>query len=161
VIKTKHSPTPFSLPSDHLAKPPCTREPNWTTMLLWGRAYCNRVKLQSALQRWGDSRSLRPMARKSPALHQRSHSGGCKPVAIISVEKLRDYTKGPAETAQIAKVLLRDTAGMGQYVIVSEAWDCIWAELIVNKKGLKTVYDRPGYGSEKRPTTYRPKCFRQ
>jgi hypothetical protein len=43
---------------------------------------------------------------------------------------------------------MKDNAGMGQYVIDQEAWDCIWTELIVNKKGLKTVYDRPGYGSE-------------
>lgn len=26
-----------------------------------------------------------------------------------------------------------------------QAWDCIWAELIQNGKGLKTVYDRPGF----------------
>ncbi len=32
---------------------------------------------------------------------------------------------------------------MGQYVIDEEAWGCIWTELIVNKKGLKTVNDRP------------------
>jgi hypothetical protein len=43
---------------------------------------------------------------------------------------------------------MKDNTGMGQYVIDQEAWDCIWNELIVNKKGLKTVYDRPGYGSE-------------
>jgi hypothetical protein len=75
-------------------------------------------------------------------------SGGCEPVAVISAEKLRDYDEGPAETAAIANVLMKDNTGMGQYVIDQEAWDCIWNELIVNKKGLKTVYDRPGYGSE-------------
>jgi len=75
-------------------------------------------------------------------------SGGCEPVAVISAEKLRDYDEGPAETAAIANALMIDNAGMGQYVIDQEAWDCIWTELIVNKKGLKTVYDRPGYGSE-------------
>eukprot|EP00581_Thalassiosira_minuscula_P008828 CAMPEP_0183705926 /NCGR_PEP_ID=MMETSP0737-20130205/2887_1 /TAXON_ID=385413 /ORGANISM="Thalassiosira miniscula, Strain CCMP1093" /LENGTH=486 /DNA_ID=CAMNT_0025933193 /DNA_START=73 /DNA_END=1533 /DNA_ORIENTATION=- len=69
---------------------------------------------------------------------------GCKPKAVISAEKLRDYTEGPAETAAIANVLLNDYDGMGQYVIAQEAWDCIWRELIQNGKGLKTVYDRPG-----------------
>jgi hypothetical protein len=68
--------------------------------------------------------------------------GSCKPVAVISAEKLRDYTEGPAETAKIANVLLKDNR-MGQYVIDEEAWGCIWTELIVNKKGLKTVNDRP------------------
>ena len=114
--------------------------------------HCKGGEIPEACDRWHGNH---PHCTNGPI------SGGCKPVAVISVEKLRDYTKGPGETAQIAKVLLRDTAGMGQYVIALEAWDCIWAELIVNKKGLKTVYDCPGYGSEKRPTTYRPKCFRQ
>jgi hypothetical protein len=62
------------------------------------------------------------------------------------VVKLRDYNEGPAETAAIANALKNDNAGMGQYVIDQEAWDCIWTELIVNKKGSKAVfYNRPGY----------------
>ena len=71
-------------------------------------------------------------------------TSGCAPVAVISAEKLRDYTEGPAETAKVANVLLNDSR-MGQYVIAEEAWDCIWEELIQNGKGLKTVYDRPGF----------------
>mmetsp|Transcript_4278 Transcript_4278/g.8230 ORF Transcript_4278/g.8230 Transcript_4278/m.8230 type:complete len:255 (+) Transcript_4278:42-806(+) len=69
---------------------------------------------------------------------------GCKPVAIISAEKLQDYAEGPAETARIANVLLKDSR-MGKYVIDPKAWDCIWTELIQNKKGLKTVSQRPGF----------------
>ena len=69
---------------------------------------------------------------------------GCEPVAVISAENLRDYTKGPAETALIANVLKRDPR-IGDYVIEQETWDCIWSELIENGKGLKTVYDRPGF----------------
>jgi hypothetical protein len=69
-------------------------------------------------------------------------SGGCEPVAVISAEKLRDYTEGPAETTKIANVLLNDPR-TGQYVIAPEAWDCIWEELIQNGKGLTTVNDRP------------------
>lgn len=71
-------------------------------------------------------------------------TSGCAPVAVISAEKLRDYTDGPAETETIANVLLNDDR-TGQYVIAEEAWDCIWEELIQNGKGLKTVYDRPGF----------------
>lgn len=46
-------------------------------------------------------------------------SGGCTPVAVISAEYLRDYSKGPAETAAIANVLLKDDR-MGKYVIAEE-----------------------------------------
>jgi len=74
-------------------------------------------------------------------------SGGCQPVAIISAEKLRDYTDGPAETALIASVLNNDDR-TGQYVIAQNAWDCIWEELIENGKGLKTVADRPGFNEQ-------------
>ena len=69
-------------------------------------------------------------------------SGGCEPVAVISAEKLLDYTEGPAETAAIANVL-KNNPKMSPYVIDTEAWDCIWNELIVNGKGAKTVVDRP------------------
>jgi len=71
-------------------------------------------------------------------------TSGCTPVAVISAEKLRDYTEGPAETAKIAKVLLKDER-TGQYVIAEETWNCIWEELIPRGQGLKTVYDRPGF----------------
>lgn len=69
---------------------------------------------------------------------------GCEPVAVISAENLRDYSRGPAETTEIANVLMRDSR-MGDYVIEPETWNCIWTELIQNGKGLKTVYDRPGF----------------
>ena len=72
---------------------------------------------------------------------------GCEPVDVISAEKLRDYTEGPAETARIANVLLND-ARTGQYVIAQEAWDCIWEELIQNGKGARTIFDRPGFVEE-------------
>jgi hypothetical protein len=100
--------------------------------------HCTGGPLPAACDRWADHYHCT----NGPI------SGGCMPVAVISAEKLRDYDEGPAETAAIANALMIDNAGMGQYVIDQEAWDCIWTELIVNKKGLKTVYDRPGYGSE-------------
>jgi len=67
---------------------------------------------------------------------------GCAPKAVISAERLRDHTLGPIETAKIANVLLEDDR-TGDYVIAPEAWDCIWDELIVKKKGLKIIDDRP------------------
>lgn len=70
-------------------------------------------------------------------------SGGCEPVAVISAEKLRDYTEGPEETARIANALHNDER-TGDYVIAPEAWDCIWGEIIQKGYGGRTVYDRPG-----------------
>jgi len=72
---------------------------------------------------------------------------GCEPVAVISAEKLRDYTDGPPETTKIARVLLHDDR-MGQHVIAPQAWDCIWEELIKNGKGLKTINDKPGFNED-------------
>eukprot|EP00804_Cyclotella_cryptica_P016371 CCRYP_009922-RD/>CCRYP_009922-RD protein AED:0.13 eAED:0.13 QI:493/1/1/1/0.87/0.77/9/197/472 len=69
-------------------------------------------------------------------------SGGCQPVLVVSAEKLRDYTEGPSETELIAN-LLRGNPKMSPYVIDREAWNCVWRELIVKGKGLKTVLDRP------------------
>lgn len=70
-------------------------------------------------------------------------SDGCEPVAVISAENLRSMS-GSSETVKIANILLADSR-TGQYVIDEEAWDCVWEELIVRGKGLKTVYDRPGF----------------
>jgi hypothetical protein len=64
-------------------------------------------------------------------------SGGCEPVLVVSAEDLRDHDKGPAETEKIAN-LMRANPKMAPYVIEPEAWDCVWRELIVNGKGLKT-----------------------
>ena len=71
-------------------------------------------------------------------------SGGCVPVEVISAEKLVEHDTGKAETQKIANVL-RGKRGIGDYLINEDAWDCIWTELIVNKKGLKTFLDRDGY----------------
>lgn len=74
-------------------------------------------------------------------------SGGCRPIAVISAEKLRDYSAGPGETTKIANVLMNNEK-MSPHVIGNDAWSCIWDELIVKGKGLKTVADRPGAGGE-------------
>lgn len=74
-------------------------------------------------------------------------SGGCFPVAVLSAEKLRDYTDGPKETAKIGN-LLKNNPKMSPFVIDEEAWDCVWTELIHKGKGLKTVMDRPGHSAK-------------
>ena len=68
---------------------------------------------------------------------------GCQPVEVISADRLRNYTEGAAETAKIANVLMNN-AKTGQYLIDPEAWNCIWSELIENKKGPIVPDDRPG-----------------
>ena len=68
---------------------------------------------------------------------------GCEPIAVISAEKLRDLTEGPAETRRIAEVLM-NRPGISEYLIDDEAWNCIWQELIPNGKGNRMVADRPG-----------------
>ena len=70
-------------------------------------------------------------------------SGGCKPIEIISAEKLVEHNTGPAEGRKIAKVL-QNSSGVNDWLIPEDAWECIWTELIVRKKGLKTFIDREG-----------------
>ena len=69
-------------------------------------------------------------------------SGGCHPVQIISAERLVKAETGPAEGRKIATAL--NHTGISEHLIDEEAWMCIWTELIVNKKGLKTFIDREG-----------------
>eukprot|EP00553_Chaetoceros_curvisetus_P014523 CAMPEP_0204643934 /NCGR_PEP_ID=MMETSP0718-20130828/1087_1 /ASSEMBLY_ACC=CAM_ASM_000674 /TAXON_ID=230516 /ORGANISM="Chaetoceros curvisetus" /LENGTH=333 /DNA_ID=CAMNT_0051665317 /DNA_START=1 /DNA_END=1005 /DNA_ORIENTATION=+ len=76
-----------------------------------------------------------------------SVTNGCQPVKVISAEKLVQHDTGPAENRKIAEVLLNHE-GMAEYVIEEVAWECIWTELIVNHKGLKTFIDRPNYSEE-------------
>ncbi len=68
---------------------------------------------------------------------------GCEPVEIISAERLVELGTGPAEGRKIARVL-KDKEGVKDYLIAEDAWECIWKELIVNKKGYKTFIDRAG-----------------
>jgi len=72
-------------------------------------------------------------------------SNGCEPVKIISAERLVDESRGPAVGLEIADAL---DGKMGMNVISPEARNCIWRELIVNKKGLKTFIDREGFSED-------------
>eukprot|EP00957_Ditylum_brightwellii_P069952 5312212-Ditylum_brightwellii.AAC.1 len=67
-------------------------------------------------------------------------SNGCEPVKVISAERLVTLDRGPAVGLEIADVI---DGKEGMTVIAPEARDCIWRELIINKKGLKTFIDRP------------------
>lgn len=71
-------------------------------------------------------------------------SGGCAPVKVLSAEKLVQSGVGPAVNREIAE-LLQSSSGINEYLIEEDAWECIWTELIVNKKGLKTFIDREGF----------------
>ena len=64
---------------------------------------------------------------------------------IISPDRLLDHAHGPDETEKIARALLRDSK-TGDHVIAQQAWPCIWEELVVHRKGPKTIYQRPGKG---------------
>ncbi len=70
-------------------------------------------------------------------------SNGCQPVKILSGELLVNHTTGPAENRKIAEVLMNHD-GMAEWVIAEDAWECIWTELIINRKGVKTFLDRDG-----------------
>jgi len=70
-------------------------------------------------------------------------TNGCKPIEVISAEKLVDHATGRAESRKLAKVL-QNSAGFEDWLIEEEAWECIWEELIIKKKGIKTFIDREG-----------------
>lgn len=78
-----------------------------------------------------------------PNCHIDNVSGGCHPVQIISAERLVKAETGPDENRKIAQTL-EGEEGIGDYLIAEEAWQCIWTELIIKKKGLKTFIDREG-----------------
>ena len=67
----------------------------------------------------------------------------CRPIAVISGERLVEPSTGPAESYKIAAAL-KGKEGVTDYLIEEGAWECIWSELIVRKKGVKTFLDREG-----------------
>ena len=68
-------------------------------------------------------------------------TGSCRPVMIISADKLRDYTDGPAETEIIGNILMTNEK-MSKWVINSETWPCIWDKVIDKNEGPMTFDDR-------------------
>jgi hypothetical protein len=78
----------------------------------------------------------------------------CHPVEIISAERLVETETGKDEGRKIAQVL---EGNEGIDLIAEETWGCIWEELIVNKKGLKTFLDREGV--EERDYSFSPEML--
>jgi len=78
-------------------------------------------------------------------------TSGCEPIEIISAERLADLVKGPIEGRKIANILNKQL-GVKDFLIEEDAWECIWDELILNKKGLKVFADRDG--SDMRESDY-------
>ena len=64
---------------------------------------------------------------------------------LVSAKKLCSLgPDGAQEMVNIANTLAGH-AGINEYVIAAEAWECIWTELIPNQKGNRMVKDRQGY----------------
>jgi len=70
-------------------------------------------------------------------------SGGCHPVAVISANRLIRNSTGPAEARKIAQTI-QGKPGISDFLAPENEWECLWAELIVHKKGVKTSLVRGG-----------------
>lgn len=68
-------------------------------------------------------------------------SGTCKPIMVISSDKLRDNTDGPAETEIIGNILMNNER-MAKWVIGRDIWPCIWDKIIDRNEGPMTFDDR-------------------
>ena len=58
----------------------------------------------------------------------------CKPVAIISGDRLRDSSNGPAEEEVIGSILMSNEK-TGKHVTSRDNWKCLWDKLIVKNEG--------------------------
>ena len=67
----------------------------------------------------------------------------CKPVAIVSFEKLLNVDTGPTEASKFAKAV---EGKPGINVIAEQARACIWEELVIRGKGIRTMKNRDGNG---------------
>jgi len=74
-------------------------------------------------------------------------SKGCQPVLALDPDKLTDLDDGPAEARKLAEVI-DGTEGFGEWLIEEEAWECIWRELIIEKKGIITFLDKIDFDIE-------------
>jgi len=68
-------------------------------------------------------------------------SKGCYPVMVLDPEKLVHPDYGPIEARKLAQVV-NGTEGFDEWMIEEEAWECIWRELIIEKKGITTFLDK-------------------
>merc|ERR1711862_402100 len=68
-------------------------------------------------------------------------NGSCEPSLIVSAENLLHPILGYVEAEKLAKAV---EGKQGIDVIPKEARPCIWDELMIRKKGLRTMTDRIG-----------------
>jgi len=69
----------------------------------------------------------------------------CEPVAVISVDRLIDPERGSMEAAKIGAIL---DGNQGLDVVSIEARGCIWEEITLRNKGVRTMIDRSGKENE-------------
>ena len=67
-------------------------------------------------------------------------TGGCVPTTIVSADRLCEEATGPTENRKIAQALLNKQGY--EALIPEDGWECIWRELLIQKKGMKTFVDR-------------------
>merc|ERR1712157_413518 len=68
-----------------------------------------------------------------------------EPVTVISVDRLIDPERGSMEAAKIGAVL---DGNQGLDVVSEEARACIWEEITLRNKGVRTMIDRSGEEDE-------------
>jgi len=72
-------------------------------------------------------------------------SNGCEPVEVICSDSILDPVMARPQIQKIGN-LLQSLDGVQDYLIAEDAWDCIWNELVVNRKG--SMMDREKYNLE-------------
>lgn len=77
--------------------------------------------------------------RRDPKCNKITNS--CRPVQVVSADKLRDSTDGPAETEIIGNILNLNQK-TARYVINKDTWTCLWDKVIVKNQGPMTFDDR-------------------
>lgn len=65
---------------------------------------------------------------------------GCVPVTVVSADRLCEEDTGHLENRKIAQVLLSKEGY--EEMIPQDGWNCIWNEMLVKKKGMRTFVDR-------------------
>jgi len=70
----------------------------------------------------------------------------CRPVAIVSYEKLIDPLTGPTEVGKLAAVIQNQP---GMNVVQQSQWGCVWEKIVIEKaSGLRDDDSREGLGMD-------------
>jgi len=80
-----------------------------------------------------------PMTYDTHCLHDMPN--GCEPSVVVSGDRLIDLVDGPGEIDKVGTALDNKK---NVDVISKEARACIWKEIVVNRKGVRTLLDRGG-----------------